>query len=261
MSMQSGHVRFRFPAESGLLSVQRTLRVKGFLSLVALALLAPCVPVHAQFEIAAVEIPALIGHESVLPSIAAPKLVDRSAGKEPSAAPVLMLRAPSRWRSPIWHTADVEGGQTSIRPTSPYEKCRCYSNDGGNGSMVYHLTDHFGVAADGSRISAGSPEQPLNLTSYLAGPQASVLIGNHILFFGHALVGKADLDGQTNQGRAFSASTVEMAWGGGVDVILNRDTSLRLAQVDDFINTFQRSEGLGQNNPRFTFGVVFRLGR
>ena len=100
----------------------------------------------------------------------------------------------------------------------------------------------------------------MNLTSYLFGPQASALIGHHILPFGHFLLGKADVKGQSAQGRPYSASPVAMGWGGGVDVVVDRDTSLRLAEVDNFINLLPHTI-VRQNNFRLTFGVVFRFGR
>lgn len=247
---------------SGSLNRRRAVRLYALIPAAALLLLSHAIPCRAQVEEALLTAPDLFAHADIDPSIngAGPGLIDSAANLQ-AATPAILLRNPVHLRGPLWHTADVEGGQTSIRPTMPYEKCHCYTADGGNGSMVYHLTDHLGIAADGSRVSAGSPEQPVNLTSYLFGPQASILIGNHILPFGHILLGKADIEGQTNQGRPFSTSSVAMSWGGGVDVVLNRDTSLRLAQVDNFVSTLPHSIAPRPNNVRLTFGVVFRFGR
>jgi hypothetical protein len=235
------------------------------LPLAALLLFAACT-CPAQVQEALLTTPDLIPHTDMEPSIGGSGLIDpaaatvRTTSSLPSAAPAIVLHNPVHLRGPLWHTADVEGGQTSIRPAMPYEKCHCFSSDGGNGAFAFYLTDHLGVAADGSRISAGSPGLPVNLTSYLFGPQASALIGRHVLPFGHLLLGKTDVDGQNDQGRPFSTSSVAMGWGGGVDVVVNRDASLRLAQVDTFINLLPHSI-VRQNNVRLTFGVVFRFGR
>ena len=230
-------------------------------------LLAACPYSRAQVEEALLTTPDLIPHTDIELSIGASGLVDPAAATiratsnmAAAATPEIVLHNPAHLRGPLWHTAFVEGGQTSIRPTMPYEKCHCFSSDGGNGTFVYHVTDHLGLAADGSRFSAGSPDQPVNLTSYLFGPQASTLIARHILPFGHFLLGKTDVEGQNTEGRAYSVSSVAMGWGGGVDVIVNRDTSLRLAQVDNFINLLPHPI-VRQNNLRLTFGVVFRFGR
>jgi hypothetical protein len=226
-----------------------------------LILLAYSAPSRAQAEEAQFTTPDLFAHSDTKPSMLGSGLVDPAqANVQGSQIPLIVLHNPVHLRGPLWHTAFVEGGQTPIRPTMPYEKCRCNTADGGNGAFVYHLTDHLGLAADGSRISAGSADQPVNLTSYLFGPQASALIGTHILAFGHILLGKADVEGQTSEGRAFSHSAPAMGWGGGVDVVVNRDTSLRLAQVDNFVNLLPHSI-VRQSDVRLTFGVVFRFGR
>lgn len=243
-----------------------SLTHQAVLPATALLLFAGCTCCRAQVEEAMLTTPDLMAHTDMEPSIGGSGLVDpaaatvRAASTVPATAPAIVLHNPVHLRGPLWHTVDVEGGQTSIRPFLPYEKCHCFSSDGGNGALAFFLTDHLGVAADGWRISAGSADQPVNLTSYLFGPQASALIGRHVLPFGHFLLGKADVEGQSAQGRPYSASSVAMGWGGGVDVVVNRDTSLRLAQVDNFINLLPHPI-VRQNNLRLTFGVVFRFGR
>jgi hypothetical protein len=235
--------------------------LRAMIPVAALVLLGACSPCRAQVEEAQLVTPDLMAHTDMEPSIAGSGTLDPAAANVQAPLPVLILHNPVRQRGPLWHTADVEGGQTSIRPTTPYAECHCFSADGGNGEFVYHLTDHLGLAADGSRVSTGSPDQPVNMTSYLFGPQASFLIGRHLLPFGHVLLGKTDLDGQSDQGRPFSTSSLAFGYGGGVDVVLNRDTSLRVAQVDSFVNMLPRSMNVRQSNLRLTFGVVFRFGR
>ncbi len=216
----------------------------------------------AQVEEARLTIPEIIAGREMEPSIPGLGRVDAPATNVQTAAiPAIVLHNPIHVRGPLWHTADVEGGQTTIRPTTPFVKCHCYSADGGNGAFSFYLTDHLGLAAEGSRITAGSPDQPVSLTSYLFGPQASALIGRHVLPFGHILIGKVDIEGQTAQGRTFSSSSVGIGWGGGVDLVLNRDTSFRLAQVDSFVNLLPHSINVRQSDLRLTFGVVFRFGR
>lgn len=232
----------------------------AFLPAAALFLIAGGICCPAQEQVALLAAPDLLPHSDFEPSIGGSGLVDPAAANVQASIPEIVLRSPVHVRGPLWHTAFVEGGQTSIRPTMSYEICHCYSADGGNGTFVYHLTDNLGMAADGSRISAGSVDQPVILTQYVFGPQVSGLVGNHILAFSHILLGKADVEVQTNQGRTFSTSALAVGWGAGVDVVVNRDTSLRLAQVDNFVNMLPRSI-VRQSNLRLTFGVVFRFGR
>jgi len=187
------------------------------------------------------------------------------AGSGLGAAAFINAKRTPRPHGPMWHMADVEGGYVSIRSTTPPLKCGCFTADGGNGSLVYHLTDYFGVASDGARVSeraAGSP-QGLNLTTYMAGPQVSALLLGHVLPFGHFLVGKAQVDGGTslaaNPGPGSPASTFADAWGGGLDLVVTRDTSVRLAEIDEERTHFHSTLGPRQSNVRLVFGVVFHF--
>jgi hypothetical protein len=184
------------------------------------------------------------------------------AGSGMGAAAFLNGRTIPRLHGPMWHVADVEGGYASIRSTSSPLKCGCFTADGGNGSMVYHLTEYFGVAGDGARVWAPSSgtNQGLNLTTYLGGPQVSTLLFGHLMPFGHFLIGKAQADGVSSQHAAGSASAFADGWGGGVDLVLSHDTSVRLAEIDEDITHFKGGAmGSQQSNVRLVFGVVFHF--
>ncbi|HEY1500877.1 MAG TPA: hypothetical protein VGF88_14955 [Acidobacteriaceae bacterium] len=184
------------------------------------------------------------------------------AGTGGEAAAFVNSRTIPKFHGPMWHVADVEGGYTSIRSTSSPLKCGCFTADGGNGSMVYHLTEHFGVAGDGARVwapGAGS-NQGLNLTTFLGGPQVSTLLLGHFLPFGHFLIGRAQADGVASQRAAGSASAFAEAWGGGVDLVMNQDTSVRLAEIDEDIMHFKGGTmDFHQSSVRLVFGVVFHF--
>jgi hypothetical protein len=183
------------------------------------------------------------------------------AGSGMGAAAFVTGRTMPRLHGPMWHMADVEGGYASIRSTVSPLKCGCFTADGGNGSMVYHVTEYLGVAGDGARVWApgSSGNQGLTLTTYLGGPQASVLLLGHLLPFGHFLLGKAQADGLTSQRGTRSAAAFAEGWGGGLDLVLSRDTSVRLAEVDKDITHFTETPGARQSNLRLVFGVVFRF--
>ncbi len=183
------------------------------------------------------------------------------AGSGMGAAAFENSRMTPKVHGPMWHMADVEGGYASIRSTSSPLKCGCFTADGGNGSMVYHLTEYFGIAGDGARVWAPSTatSQGLNLTTYLGGPQVSTLLFGHLVPFGHFLLGKAPADGLTGPRSAGSVSTFADGWGGGVDLVLNHDTSVRLAEIDEDITHFRGAMGPQQSNLRMVFGVVFHF--
>ena len=183
------------------------------------------------------------------------------AGSGLGAAAFVKARALPKLHGPLWHVADVEGGYASIRSTVSPLKCGCFTADGGNGAMVYHLTEYFGLAGDGARVWAPGTagNQGLNLTTYLGGPQASVLLMGHLLPFGHFLLGKAQVDGLASQTGSRSASAFADGFGGGLDLVLSRDTSVRLAEIDEDITHFHETLGPRQSNLRLVFGVVFHF--
>ncbi|MGA8111894.1 MAG: hypothetical protein WB974_20800, partial [Acidobacteriaceae bacterium] len=165
------------------------------------------------------------------------------------------------FHGPLWHMADVEGGYAAIRSTASPLKCGCFSADGGNGSMVYHLTEFLGVAGDGARMWAPSTGNGpgFNLTTYLFGPQVTVLIAGHLLPFGHLLLGRAEAEGSGSGHGSGSAAAFADALGGGLDWVLSGDTSVRLAEVDEDVTHFRDGLTGRQRNLRLVFGVVFRF--
>ena len=208
---------------------------------------------------------SLIGNEPSFWGMVKPEAEELAAvgfaGSGLGAAAFVNSRETPKLHGPMWHMADVEGGYASIRSTVSPLKCGCFTADGGNGSMVYHLTEYLGLAGDGARVWAPGTggNQGLNLTTYLGGPQVSALLLRHILPFGHFLLGKAQADGLATLSGSGSTSAFAKAWGGGIDLVLSHDTSVRLAQIDEDITHFREAVGPRQSNTRLVFGVVFRF--
>ncbi|HEX4037933.1 MAG TPA: hypothetical protein VHX37_07730 [Acidobacteriaceae bacterium] len=55
------------------------------------------------------------------------------------------------------------------------------------------------------------------------------------------------------------AGTFADGWGGGLDWVLSRDTSVRLAEVDEVETHFADGVAGRQKNVRLVFGAVFRF--
>lgn len=180
------------------------------------------------------------------------------AGSGMGPAAFEKARTLPKLHGPMYHVADVEGGYASIRSTASPLKCSCFTADGGNGSMVFHLSEHFGIAGDGARVWAPSSAtaEGLNMTTYLGGPQFSAVFLGHLLPFGHFLLGKATADGLNGTG---TMNAFADAFGGGLDLVLNRDTSVRLAEIDEEFTHFHEATGPQQSNLRLVFGVVFHF--
>ena len=124
--------------------------------------------------------------------------------------------------------------------------------NGGTIGAAFNLAPYFGVK---TQISV---ETGPNIRSrdWLIGPQGMYSKWG-ILFFGHALFGKAET-------RVHVPNVVEeenagaQQYGGGFDIPIARRISIRAVQVD-YLRTKQLNAQ--QNDLKFTTGVVFHLGK
>jgi hypothetical protein len=145
----------------------------------------------------------------------------------------------------------VEAGYSFMRFDSSTIGFADYSNlQGANGSLTYNLTPGFGVTAE----VGGEYGNNLQVAGWMVGPQVYHRFWG-VNFFAHGLFGQAQTKltigtDVTNTGRA-------IAGGGGVDFPISERFSIRPIQVD-FINT--HTFNAGQNNLRFSAGLVFRWG-
>lgn len=165
-----------------------------------------------------------------------------------------------------------------------------YSLNGGGGSFDVNFTQYLGFKMDlqgyGSNTNAFTippgPNFPNgvsgkvqgNLFTYLFGPQVKFrLRGFHP--FVHALYGGAH---SNVYGRAFqtlcqpvvgrcvntaapAGNAFAMAYGGGVDLRVNKSISIRPAEIDYLYTKFSNQfTNTNQNNFRYSAGVVFTFG-
>ncbi len=93
--------------------------------------------------------------------------------------------------------------------------------------------------------------------SLLYGPRFSLRKGPFVPFL-HVLFGFAHADARVSPGPHASENSFAVAGGGGLDLSLFKQASVRVLQADYF-----RANALGsnQNNYRASAGIVFHLGR
>jgi len=161
------------------------------------------------------------------------------------------------------------------------------SLNGGGGTFVYNINKYFGIKADlqgyGSNTinwtgaNGGVLHAQGNLFTYLFGPQIKFRTPK-IQPFAHLLFGAAHsnvyanlaqqcalqpLPGAVcgNSSRTPAGNGFSMAFGGGVDIPINKSISIRPAEIDylltDFSNEFN---GSNQNNFRYSAGINFNFG-
>jgi hypothetical protein len=141
--------------------------------------------------------------------------------------------------------------QTSSTPKAEvyggYSYLHTEFNNGLNGfdtSITGNINKNFGVTADVS----GLYKNGSSLYTYMFGPRYSFRMGNdRFKPFVHVLVGG-------------TAPTPAFAYaiGGGLDVKVNDRISVRVIQAD-FVQI--RNGGSALNSSRYSFGVVFNLGK
>src|SRR6267378_1605709 len=143
-------------------------------------------------------------------------------------------------------------------PSAAYTKG--HSLNGGGGSFVYNLNSYLGLKMDlqgyGSNTTSfvippnnnfpggASGRVQGNLFTYLFGPEIKVRAHN-FQPFGHILFGAAH---SNVSGDAFA-----MAFGGGVDIPLNKHISIRPGEFDYLLTRFNNAFTNGnQNNLRYS---------
>lgn len=159
---------------------------------------------------------------------------------------------------------------TYAHSNAPPGGCGCFSLNGGSASLAFPIRHSaLWVAGDvtlarASNISSGGYN--LNLSIFTAGIRyRPVLRSGRWQPFGEVLAGPAfssgslmfsQQSGNNNANDAFAANI-----GGGVDLRLNPRISIRLAEADYLLTTFDNGSNNHQNNIRISSGVVFHFGK
>jgi hypothetical protein len=148
-----------------------------------------------------------------------------------------------------------------IRADAP-AKCHCATMDGGAGALNYHVYRHLDAEVQGSEMDGPrlkGAQSGSTLMSYLAGPRASMTLDRFIPF-AHVLFGSAHATASDGLGTGTSAKGTIATMGGGVDLVVSRDTSVRLLDVDHSIVHLDKGFNSSARHYSMTFGIVFRFG-
>jgi len=152
---------------------------------------------------------------------------------------------------------------------SPGDPFANFGNHGASGSFTYNASKWLGLTAelagyqfqrDLSPLTGNSSSVNGGFMTYLFGPRLNLRKFDYFVPFAEFLAGGAhggtDLGGQDQN--AFAIAT-----GGGVDIVLTKNFSWRVAQLDYLMTTFSGG-AVGasgrQNNFRAATGVVVRFG-
>jgi outer membrane immunogenic protein len=155
-----------------------------------------------------------------------------------------------------------------VHTNAPPAGCGCFSMNGGSGSYAYHFGPLFAAvievgAVHASKIDASGLD--LTLTSYLGGPRFYYRRPHaRLVPYGQILLGAVRATGglvQANSGGASSSTVFGSTLGGGVEFNISRTITLRVAQVDYFVTTFDNKVDGHQNNLRISTGAAYHFGK
>jgi hypothetical protein len=165
-----------------------------------------------------------------------------------------------------------------------------HSLNGGGGAVKLNINQYFGIVMDlqgyGSNKTAftipantffpggGSGTVQGNLLTYMFGPQikvrargihpfAQLLFGGaHSNVYGNAFKQICQLSsGSCSFNKAPAGDAFAMAFGGGLDIPINKTVSFRPAEVDYLLTRFTNQfTNTNQSNFRYSAGIVFSFG-
>jgi opacity protein-like surface antigen len=167
-----------------------------------------------------------------------------------------------------------------------------HSLNGGGGSVTFNWNEYLGLKAElqgfGSnettfRIPAGATNFPGGFTGRVQGNLFTYLFGPQIKFrthkfqpYGHLLFGGAHSNVYGNAfqticqpvagacafSKAPSGDAFAMAFGGGVDIPVNKTVTIRAGEVDYLLTRFTNQfTDTNQSNVRVSAGIVFTFGQ
>ena len=157
---------------------------------------------------------------------------------------------------------------TYVHTNAPPGGCGCFSMNGGSGSYAYHFGPQFATVIEVGAVHAAKVDASgldLTLTSYLAGPRFFYRRPRaRFAPYGQVLLGAVRATGgmaPANSGGASSSTVFGSTLGGGVEFNISRAITLRAAQVDYVVTTFDNKADKHQNNFRISTGVAYRFGK
>jgi opacity protein-like surface antigen len=163
---------------------------------------------------------------------------------------------------------EIFGGYSYLRADTSSMVSDSISAHGFNTSLAGNITKHIGIVGEFSRFTVSesftvSVLGPINVDSnvvtYLFGPRITLHRGK-VEPFVHALLGGARENDKFSGGLVGESTENAFAFalGGGLDIKVNDNFAIRVAQVDYLGD---KLGGETANNFRYSVGVVIRLGK
>jgi len=179
-------------------------------------------------------------------------------------------------------TSDIQGLEDYYLPPGLNIKTEKLFKKGFDASITFNANQYFGIEANflfnkGDLVKISGTYEDASFDAkfktsdfaFMAGPRFTYRKNEKVTPFAHVLFGvnrvkmtpKFTVDGEDYSSELsdyeFSDSGFEMAFGGGIDVNVNKAFAIRLIQADYFM---AKHEDVTLSNMNLAFGVVFRFG-
>jgi peptidoglycan-associated lipoprotein len=187
-----------------------------------------------------------------------------------SAAPLLaQTQAQAKSTAALQpQSIELAFGYTYLHSNMPPAGCGCFPLSGGSMQLAIPLPrPGFFVAADYTIVSQNNAIKPGNSLTIGALSLGAQYRPPHLRSplqpFGQLLVGGAQASGSVvappNPGAGNASLAFAGTAGGGLDLRVGDRVSVRLAQADYLLTTFDNGSNNHQNNFRLTAGIVIHL--
>ena len=171
--------------------------------------------------------------------------------------------------SPNLHRVELALEYTYIHSNAPPGGCGCFNMNGVSFTFAWPVkSGRFAIVGDltidGSTAPISSNNFNLTLGTFTVGPRYLAPVHHFpIQPFGQALFGVAHASGSLVTGKtpAYSDASATFAAniGGGGDLRINQTFSIRLAEADYLLTTFNNGGNNHQNNTRISSGLVIHF--
>jgi opacity protein-like surface antigen len=153
--------------------------------------------------------------------------------------------------------AEVFGGYSYLRADTQLSDVNLNMN-GWNANIAVNANKYVGVVAEIGGYY-GTIENVADVKAYtvMFGPRISVRKGR-VTPFAQALFGFAHISGDVSGVNVAKENDFAMAYGGGVDISVNKLISIRPVQVE-YLGVKSGQDLL--NNFRYSAGIIFKIGK
>ncbi len=185
--------------------------------------------------------------------------------------------------------AEVAATYSYVRYAPSAQYTQGHSLNGAGGAITYNFNDYLGIKMDLQGFGStqtnftipASTNFPIGATGRVEGNLFTYMFGPQIKFrtpklhpYGHLLFGGAHSNvyadaykslcqaGTCSFSKAPAGDAFAMAFGGGVDIPVNRTVSIRVGEVDYLLTRFTNQfTNTNQSNLRYSGGIVFTFGQ